>query len=129
MRVRKGTHGVAIEVKDIEDDQRRGLRGRQMSGGMFVRCRQAPAQALELGSASGVEADELAVEQDVASSERCGERDPSARRAWRGSAQVSRAAALGSLGRSSIGAAPSHASTSLRSLVTDFRHSGLPVRG
>lgn len=63
--VRQGAHGAAIEMQHVKADQRRGIAARRRACCRRVGCGEAPAQAVEVRMAVGVQADELAVQQDL----------------------------------------------------------------
>jgi hypothetical protein len=67
--VGQGANGAAIEVQDVEDDQRGRVRDREAAGGLSVGSAESASEAMEVGSTVGAEANELAVEEDRAAAQ------------------------------------------------------------
>jgi hypothetical protein len=67
-------HRPAIEMQQVEDDQRHGVPRRELHGRATGARGQSATESMEVRSAITVETDQLAVDHDVVSGERVGDR-------------------------------------------------------
>jgi hypothetical protein len=68
-RVGQCPRRLAVEVQKVEDHQGRGELGSEAGGGVGVGCGEPAAQPVEVRAPGRVEADELAIEQDIPAGE------------------------------------------------------------